>query len=777
MKHIIISTKTLILVPLLFVIISLFKIGLNYYDSKERMYDFVQKQSQTLNQFMMVHRTYYQNLYLNKTIPLNQQTLLGLPAFSAFDISEQFSKENHFKITVQTVSDRARNVKNQADSSERKAIAFFNQNREAKEYFQKEKEYFQYATPLFIKQKCLTCHGEKSDAPKFIVQKYNNAYNYKLGELRGIISIKVPKEEIGEYFTAIFIQDVLFDMLIVLIIFSLSFYLIKYFRALATNLQQEVDDKTQALSHNIAFLKSHQIALDESSIVSKSDLKGIITYVNDNFCRITGYTQEEILGKHHNIVRHPENSKEEFAQLWETIQDKKVWKGRLKNRGKTSDYWVDMTILPILDENNNVVEYIAVRSDITQMVEQQTKLDTIANTDSLTGYGNRYKLRQDIKQSSNPALALIDIDGFSQINDFYGHEIGDIVLQTFGDLVAKLIAKDRYKLYHLQGDEFVVFNQDVPKELFVEKMHHLTSQILSSKIEVEGEEFNINVTVALSFELKQILTTADMALKVGKREGKNFTIYSEKISLNDEYENNIKWAKKIKEAIEKDKFVPVFQPIVNNANGKYEKYESLVRLEDEGRLISPYFFLEIAKKSKHYTDITKVMLSKSFETFKDKELEFSINITIEDILNQDIQTLVFATLEKYQSGSRVVFEIVESESIENFEEVTRFIQKIKTYGCKVAIDDFGTGYSNFEYLIKLKANYIKIDGSLIKDIDSNQASQIVVKNIVQFAKDLEMKTIAEFVENESVLNKIKEFGIDYSQGYYFSQPKRELNFK
>lgn len=131
-------------------------------------------------------------------------------------------------------------------------------------------------------------------------------------------------------------------------------------------------------------------------------------------------------------------------------------------------------------------------------------------------------------------------------------------------------------------------------------------------------------------------------------------------------------------------------------------------------------------------------------------------------------------LEKYKIGSRVVFEIVESESIEKFEQVRNFIEKVKSYECKIAIDDFGTGYSNFEYLLKLNADYIKIDGSMIKDIDTSKEAEIVVSTIVGFAKKMGIKTIAEFVENESILEKVKEMGIDYSQGYYFSAPKLDI---
>ena len=573
------------------------------------------------------------------------------------------------------------------------------------------------------------------------------------------------------------INEHFYENILKIIIFSLFLYIIfvltiKYGFEKMLN---KIDVTTNELKKNVAFLKSHQLAMDESSIVSKADLTGTITYVNDNFCKVTGFSKEEVIGKPHSIVRHPSNSKEIFEQLWETIKAKKVWKGILLNRGKLNDYWVDISILPILDEKENIVEYIAVRHNITKMIHQQQTLDAAANTDTLTGYGSRYKLTNDIKKSIQPAIALLNIDSFSQINDFYGHEKGDIVLQKLATIIEKTLKDESCTLYHLQGDEFVVFNKEIDKNLFVDKMKKISSSVSAIPIILDDEEIFINLSTAISFENKSnILKTVDMALRIAKKENKNLVVYDDSLSLNNEYENNIKWAKKIKYALESDKIVPVFQPIVNNKTNKWEKYEALVRLKDEEKLISPYFFLDISKKTKHYTQITKVMLDKSFEMFKDKEVEFSVNITIEDILNEEIKEYIYSMLEVYKIGSRVVFEIVESESIENFEEIAVFLEKLKSYGCKIAIDDFGTGYSNFEYLMKVKADYIKIDGSMIKDIDTNIEAQMVVSTIVEFAKKMGMKTIAEFVENESILNKVIELEIDYSQGYHFSEPKREL---
>ncbi|MCW9027219.1 MAG: bifunctional diguanylate cyclase/phosphodiesterase, partial [Thiovulaceae bacterium] len=432
-------------------------------------------------------------------------------------------------------------------------------------------------------------------------------------------------------------------------------------------------------------------------------------------------------------------------------------------------------ILPILDDNDDIVEYIAVRHDITKMIEQQHKLDNIANTDTLTGLGSRYKLIHDIENATKPALAILNVDSFSQINDFYGHEKGDLVITILSSIIKSVVKDDNFNFYHLQGDEFVVFHKDVEREVFIKDILDIPNKISTTPIKLDEEEIYLNLTTSISFESKdKILTTADMALKIAKREHKSLVVYSDKISLNDEYKNNIKWAKKIKNAIESDNIIPVFQPIVNNVTGEWEKYESLVRLKDDDKLISPYFFLEISKKTKHYNQITKIMIQKSFDMFKDKDIEFSINLTVEDILNEQINDFIIGKLEKDKIGSKVVFEIVESESIENFEQVHSFIEKVKSYDCKIAIDDFGTGYSNFEYLMKLNADYIKIDGSIIKNINKTKEAHLVASVIVDFAKKMGIKTIAEFVEDESILNEVKKMGIDYSQGYHFSPPKTEL---
>lgn len=195
-----------------------------------------------------------------------------------------------------------------------------------------------------------------------------------------------------------------------------------------------------------------------------------------------------------------------------------------------------------------------------------------------------------------------------------------------------------------------------------------------------------------------------------------------------------------------------------------------MRLNDFGKVVSPYLFLDISKKSGQYSRLTKRMIRKTFDYFKNNDYEFSLNLTFEDISMESTYRYVIDNIKKYNLASRIVIEIVESEKIQDFSLVNHFFEEIKELGCKIAIDDFGSGYSNFEYLIKLEADYIKIDGSLIKDILVNKGNENIIRMIIKFAKDQGIKTIAEFVSSKEIFDKVKELGVDYAQGYYIQEP-------
>lgn len=527
---------------------------------------------------------------------------------------------------------------------------------------------------------------------------------------------------------------------------------------------------------SIHLSKEYEKAIDISTILSRTDKDGNITYANDKFLEITGYSLDELLGKNHNILKAYDADEKLYKNLWATITKGKVWQGILKNRAKSGrEFWVNITIVPIKDINGTIIEYLAIRTDVTKIMQHQREFEEIAKTDSLTGHGNRFKLNSDIENLQNLAIAVFNIDNFRQINDFYGHDFGDLIILSIANKIYSLIADNKsLKFYRLQGDEFVILATNSSKEEFTTISKTILA-VITEKFSLGNEEILLSCSCGISFEdTAHLLSTANMALNVAKKSNVDFLIYDESLSLNSQYENNINWTRKLSNALKTDNVIAYYQPIVNNANLSFEKYECLVRMIDNDKIISPFFFLDVAKRTRQYFDITKTVIYQAFEMFKDKNIEFSINLSINDILEVKISNYILMMLKEYGIGSRVVFEIVESEYIENFSGVINFITEVKKYECKIAIDDFGTGYSNFEYLIKLKADYLKIDGSLIKNMDRDQNAFLVVSTIVEFSKKLGMKTIAEFVENEAIYKIVKDLGIDYSQGYYFSAPKNIL---
>ena len=563
----------------------------------------------------------------------------------------------------------------------------------------------------------------------------------------------------------------LFSFLNVSMTLSGIYFLIKHF----INVNDENAD--EKINNNLSYLQSYKNTIDKNLIVTRTDPDGNITFANENFYKISGYTKNEVLGNNHSIVRHPDNKSPMFEKLWKTILSKKPWHGRIKNKKKDgSSYWIDTTIAPILNKDNEIVEFIGVRHDITKLLMQQEELRNMLYYDSLTGVLNREALLRDIKSENSGSLILINIDSFSQINDLYGERFGNQVLIKFSSFLKNTLEDSDYEVYRLGGDEFVILSTETNTINIANNLTELTQKINTNPLKINDEEISLGVTIGVSFEdSKNLLSTANMALKIAKREAKSVVLYSNSLSLNKEYENNLKWIKEIKSAIDDDRIIIYFQPIVDNKTNIINKYETLIRLIDtKGDIVTPYHFLEIAKKAKLYEKLTKIVLQKSFEVFKDNSYDFSINITIDDILNKDINNYIIEILKQYNISNRVIFEIVETEGIENFEVVENFITMVKSFGCKISIDDFGTGYSNFEYLMRLQADYIKIDGSIIKEITHNKRSELITSVIIAFAKEMNIQTIGEYVENKEIHDKLIELGVNKSQGYYFGKPQATL---
>ncbi len=558
---------------------------------------------------------------------------------------------------------------------------------------------------------------------------------------------------------------------------------------LQTTLKTETEDElndafitfnqmAESIRENTAFLDGYKLAIDESSIVSKTDKHGFITYANQKFCDLSGYEKSELLGQPHNIIRHPDVPKEVFKELWRTIKSKQVWQGIVPNKRKDgSTYIVNATIMPMLNADGEIKEYIAVRHDITELEESKELLKK-QETDYLTKLYNRNKMVKDIKLFHNPVLIFLNINSFGKLNDFFGSKTGDQVLITLSSWLYRITQNNGAKLYKLHADQFAILSEknSTKEEHFISFITQILEFIESNTIEDENQnQITISMTAGIAFnqrnEHKNLLTHADIALKQAKKANKKFIIFEQSMQQEDNYSKNMEWIQEIRSAINEDRITPYYQPIINNKNEKIEKYEALVRLiKRDGQVISPFFFLDIAKQVNLYEQITHIVINKSFKTFRNLPYEFSINLSVDDINNNKTIEFLKNRLEEFPNPNRVVLEIVESEQITDYTKVEQFIKEVKSYGVKIAIDDFGSGYSNFEHILRLDADYLKIDGSLIKNIDKEQNALIIVKAINDFSKRLSRKTIVEFVRNRKIYDIVKALGCDYSQGFYLGEP-------
>lgn len=593
------------------------------------------------------------------------------------------------------------------------------------------------------------------------------------------LAVEVDKSEVSEDIEKT-VKTILGTgiMLVVLFMFFLGYVILRLIIRPIENFEKELDkkvnEKTKELKFSTAILNDYKKAVDEGSIVSKTDTRGIIKYVNDAFCEISGYGRDELLGKPHNIVRHPDTPRSVFEEVWRTIQNKRVWKGVIKNRKKDGgEYIVKSTIVPILDDIGNIVEFMSIRTDITELISKEKKiLEQL--TDELTRLPNRVKLIEDIASSNcELKLAVIQVNRFKEINDFYGLDKGDLILISLTAIIQRIIVDNEIKIYKVGSDEFAVLsNNNIAMDKFIKLLENAIKYCDHNVVVVGDDSFNVSISVGIAKGTKaKLFFNAEMALRKANESSKSLLAFENADDIEKEYENNIAITKKIKNAIKDDNILVYVQPIkTNHPNGK-SKYECLVRMRDDDKILSPFFFLDIAKKARLYPTLTKIIIEKSFEHFSNKKDEFSINLSIEDILSDDIVIFLKKKIDHFKIGHRLVLELVESEGIENFDNVHSFIKEFKGYGCKIAIDDFGTGYSNFEYLMKLDVDYIKIDGSLIKNIDTDKSSQLVVELIIDFAKKMNIQTIAEFIHNDAVYKKTKSMGINYFQGYYLGEPK------
>ncbi len=545
----------------------------------------------------------------------------------------------------------------------------------------------------------------------------------------------------------------------------------QWYKEHCTQMPSDISPADRSLTLELDYYRQ---VIERTSYVMKINLNGSILSVNEKLSRLMAL---------YNI------DSSQLSDIYHLLPDKQI--DSIFQHCKSREVYIQPSSL-ILDQEHFSVILTAFSTNIqsnelSEITLIFNKFDSLPQPsggsfrhfyyDELTGLANRQQLFKDLeKQESNSALMFIDIENFSDINHLYGFASGDTILKQMAELLNHFsLDQHPTKMYRIDMDHFA---------LLIDKSNGLTNEMLKCIadgliIVIENHLFSIDdslqldigVTIGASTEGKlDLFSETNMALTTAKAKRRPFLLYNHLDNSEKNFKNNLEIQRKLKTAISNDLLINHYQPIVDK-QGNVVKYEALVRMHDPDnphRILKPVHFLEIAKQSKNYPLLTNRVIANAFRDFGDGHCGFSLNLSFEDINNPEVVSHL-TTLLEYYPDARLTIELLESEGMIDLQRTVNFCNELKSHGVEIAIDDFGSGYSNFTHFFDIPIDILKIDGSLVRRIHDYRG-YLILKSIIQFANSLGVKTVAEFVESESIFYKLKDLGVDYFQGYHFSAP-------
>ncbi len=432
----------------------------------------------------------------------------------------------------------------------------------------------------------------------------------------------------------------------------------------------------------------------------------------------------------------------------------------------------------IISDKLFTVVSIAIKqySQFLELEQNKEELYEQLTHNEITKLPNRFKLFEKLDSVGNKSLVLINIDGFGQYNINQGFDFGDELLRVFADFLTERYS-NKMDVFHLNSDVFALL-------CYEEDPREVDRCVDGIKYDISQHTFNIygnhvRLTASLGVVLNEdgnLIQKAEFALKEARLYSRNNVAkYSEDLNIIRTVHANSIWSQRLREAFERKHIYTYYQPIQDLRTDTIVKYEALVRLEYEGKIYSPFEFLDAALYSGQLFDIFKLMFENICKIAQTTDKSFSINASQYDLHVPEFKDFIQQTLQKYNiAPQRITLEILEYTSISQKTMVQELLNSLHDYGCKIAIDDFGTECSNFAQLNNLKIDFIKIDGIFIKNILTDQNSQVVTDIITDFAHQKNIPIIAEFVCSDAIYDYLKKAGIEYAQGYAIAEPKPEL---
>ena len=538
--------------------------------------------------------------------------------------------------------------------------------------------------------------------------------------------------------------------------------------------------------------EKYRRAVDAAAIFSETDLTGRITYVNDQFCAVSGYSRDELLGQNHRLLNSGLHSADFFAGMWRTIALGNVWKGEICNRAKNGSlYWVESTLVPLLDDaTGRIHRYLAIRFDISEKRQLLHSLQWRVGHDVLTGLPNRAFLSDLLDQAlafsreENIPLAvcMLDLDGFKAVNDGYGHASGDLLLVEVAKRLRDIVRGEDV-VARLAGDEFVLvlrYVRDVPD---VRAALNRVLGAISAPYLLRGKALNVFASIGVTLypddnqDAETLLRHADQAMYVAKQSGRNrFHLFD---ALRDrEVKATHQTVERVRQALAAGELCLYFQPKVNMRHGVVVGFEALLRWEHpQNGMVPAREFLPLVEETDLIIDIgewvmDQVMMQLDRWQQAGQGWPISVNIAARHFQRADFVDRLRRVLDRHArvAPQMLDLEIVEAVAIENIQHVSACLQACQALGVQFSLGDFGTGYSSLNYLKRLRTQTIKIDKSFIRDILHDRDDLALTTAVIGLARAFGRQVIAEGLESIEHGELLLQLGCDVAQGYFIARP-------
>lgn len=565
------------------------------------------------------------------------------------------------------------------------------------------------------------------------------------------------------------------------------------------------DGKYQGLiCSTIDVTEQKKLELDTqlAAKVFKHSLEGIlisntenqIIQVNRAFSELTGYTQDEVLGKNPNILSSGLQGKEFYQEMWSTIEKNNLWRGEVYNRRKNGEIYPEwLTIITVKNESQKISHYIAIFNDITEKKRAEKDIHFLAHFDPLTRLPNRtlfnerieHAIQQATRKDQCVALMLLDLDRFKAVNDSLGHAAGDELLIKVAKDLSHILRNDDL-VARIGGDEFVILLEAMNKQEIHKDCPIIAKKIikaLSTRYEIKDNPIFIGVSIGISIfpddakTIEVLMQRADMAMYHAKDKGRNnFQFYSNQ--LNDTIQKRLNMEADLRIAIEQQQFFLNYQPQYNLSTGEIEGFEALIRWQHpQLGLIKPDAFISIAEETGLIVDIGTWVLKTAcrqlviWQKLSGLPLRMAINVSLKQLERESFVDCVKATIKGTTiSPETLELEVTESMFVEEGSFTLQILTQLDQLGVQISIDDFGTGYSNMSYLKKLPIDRIKIDQCFITDIPYDENDAAIACAIIDIAHRFNIKVIAEGIEFQQQADFLLGKGCTEGQGYLFSKP-------